>query len=107
MAKILGYLFPDSNEEISFPYPEDLGASDSAGTAASEGSLLARFQLLLSRVKSAPVDGLVWRLAVVMTHCLYVLGNKHLVDSPIPGFISTFYSRRREARGPPPPRVPA
>lgn len=76
MNKILEYLFPDSRDGSEFAYGARLGQAGDDEEGSSEDSLLARFGGQLARVKSAPRDGLVWRLAVVMSHCLYVMGER-------------------------------
>eukprot|EP00095_Tigriopus_kingsejongensis_P007273 maker-scaffold144_size312663-snap-gene-2.35 protein:Tk07273 transcript:maker-scaffold144_size312663-snap-gene-2.35-mRNA-1 annotation:"hypothetical protein BRAFLDRAFT_221256" len=70
LFKILEYLFPDSAEKPEFPYPENLGL---ATNPSNEN--FNNFRVILSNIKSCPVDGLVWRLAVVAGHCLHILGG--------------------------------
>ena len=68
LTKILEYLFPDSKPNSDHEYPTDFERSQSLEGVSTIG------------VKSAPVDGLVWRLTVVLAHCLHVLGEsaKHV-----------------------------
>ena len=44
----------------------------------SEDSLASRLRVQLSSIKSCPADGFVWRLSVVLSHCLHVLGATYL-----------------------------
>jgi len=62
---IMDFLFPDSNPDSKFPYEENLCAAsaDGSGGRSSAG------------IKSAPENGLLWRLAVVMAHCLHLMGK--------------------------------
>ena len=66
LSKILEYLFPDASSSNSHPYPVEFER-----VASLEGSC----GISTIGIKSAPVDGLVWRLTVVLAHCLHVLGK--------------------------------
>ena len=57
LIRILDYLFPDASEEDKYPYPQDLASNHQFA------------------IKSCPVDGLVWRLSIVFSHVLHVLGG--------------------------------
>ena len=72
LIKILQYLFPDSKQgqQPEFPYPEDLTKQGSS----TKSETFESFRVAMSSVKSSPVDGLVWRLTVVIAHCLHILG---------------------------------
>jgi hypothetical protein len=63
LSHILEFLFPDSNPDSKHAYPEDLGSDRVHGSAAAG-------------VKSAPVGGILWRLSVVMAHCLHLMGKR-------------------------------
>jgi Rab3 GTPase-activating protein catalytic subunit len=60
LIKVLDYLFPDAQDHPKYPYPKNLGRFSSQHGIA---------------IKSSPIDGLVWRLAIVFAHCLHVLGG--------------------------------
>jgi len=64
---ILSYLFPDSDKNTS-PYPDMSSPIDLLPDYAQV------LRLELSSAKSAPVDGLVYRLAVTLAYCLQCRG---------------------------------
>ena len=64
LSKILDYLFPDSTSSPDFPYPVEFVRAEILDGMSTIG------------IKSSPVDGLVWRLTVVLAHCLHVLGKE-------------------------------
>nr|CAD7196421.1 unnamed protein product [Timema douglasi] len=67
LTPILYFLFPDADDNHKHPYPDNLVYSSSCEGKKNED--------LLTGLKSAPVDGLVWRLAVVMSHVVHTLGG--------------------------------
>ncbi|KAJ4436008.1 hypothetical protein ANN_18632 [Periplaneta americana] len=67
LMPILYFLFPDAEDEPKSPYPEVLGNHSTCDNRQMED--------LSTGLKSAPVDGLVWRLAVVMSHVVHTLGG--------------------------------
>nr|CAD7443748.1 unnamed protein product [Timema bartmani] len=67
LTPILYFLFPDADDNHKHPYQENLVYSSSCEGKTNED--------LLTGLKSAPVDGLVWRLAVVMSHVVHTLGG--------------------------------
>ncbi|KAJ9596359.1 hypothetical protein L9F63_012634 [Diploptera punctata] len=67
LMPILYFLFPDAEDEPKSPYSEELGNNCSFNNQQMEE--------LANGLKSAPVDGLVWRLAVVMSHVMHTLGG--------------------------------
>ena len=76
LSRILSYLFPDSEENPEFPYPEDLsGNNSSENKDGDDHDNMDTFGMALAGIKSCPVDGLVWRLTIVMAHCINVLGK--------------------------------
>ena len=68
-TKILEYLFPDSVKNSEFAYPEDLQMRQNSEN-------FNQFKVDLAGIKSAPTDGIVWRLTVVISHCLHILGKQ-------------------------------
>ena len=67
LSKILEYLFPDSSPSGDYPYPAEFERAASLDGSCGISTI---------GIKSAPVDGLVWRLTVVLAHCLHVLGKQ-------------------------------
>ncbi len=78
LTKMLEYLFPDSNPDgtTAVAYPEEFTSLDNKldGDEGEDG-LLSQLQMQLSSLKTCPVDGFLWRLSVVVSHCLHVLGG--------------------------------
>ncbi|TRY78537.1 hypothetical protein TCAL_04254 [Tigriopus californicus] len=70
LFKILEYLFPDSTDKPEFPYPQDFGSP-----SHRHNENFNNFRVLLSTIKSCPVDGLLWRFTIVAAHCLHILGG--------------------------------
>ncbi|XP_046989367.1 rab3 GTPase-activating protein catalytic subunit [Schistocerca americana] len=66
LLPILYFLFPDADSKLENPYAENIGSHSSSDNRQEE-------QLL--NIKSAPVDSLVWRLAIVMSHVVHTLGG--------------------------------
>ncbi|XP_054281898.1 rab3 GTPase-activating protein catalytic subunit isoform X2 [Macrosteles quadrilineatus] len=67
LMPILYFLFPDADENVRSPYPEYLTnflVKDSKPN-----------QEMFAGMKTAPVDSLVWRLSVVMSHATHTLGG--------------------------------
>ncbi|XP_023712978.1 rab3 GTPase-activating protein catalytic subunit isoform X2 [Cryptotermes secundus] len=67
LMPILYFLFPDAEDEPENPYMEPL-----SNYASCDNQQLEE---LSTGLKSAPVDGLIWRLAVVMSHVVHALGD--------------------------------
>lgn len=67
LMPILYFLFPDAEEEPKSPYPESLSSHSDCDNRQMED--------LSNKLKSAPVDGLIWRLAIVMSHVVHTLGG--------------------------------
>ncbi|XP_063615005.1 rab3 GTPase-activating protein catalytic subunit-like [Penaeus indicus] len=72
---ILNYLFPDAEgEEPTAPYPSTLNqVPEWEGGDGNAGE--HPLKTLLCNMKSSGVDGLVWRLAIVMCHAIHSLGG--------------------------------
>ncbi|XP_039279363.1 rab3 GTPase-activating protein catalytic subunit [Nilaparvata lugens] len=71
LMPILYFLFPDadnSQDSVRSPYPETIGNAVNREPNMAENVIGNGF-------KSAPIDGLVWRLAVVMAHTVHTLGG--------------------------------
>ncbi|XP_021920083.1 rab3 GTPase-activating protein catalytic subunit isoform X2 [Zootermopsis nevadensis] len=67
LMPILYFLFPDA---------EDIPKNSYAGPLSNHSNCdNQQMEDLAAGLKSAPVDGLVWRLAVVMSHVVYTLGG--------------------------------
>ncbi|KAK8737776.1 hypothetical protein OTU49_004235 [Cherax quadricarinatus] len=75
LVPILNYLFPDAEgEEQSAPFPSTLSqVPEWTGEDAPAGE--HPLKALLSNMKSSGVDGLVWRLAIVLCHVIHSLGG--------------------------------
>jgi hypothetical protein len=58
LTKILEYLFPDSSSTSDHAYPREFERAQSLEGVSTIG------------IKSAPVDGLVWRLTIVLVSML-------------------------------------
>ncbi len=71
LSKMLEYLFPDSNPDSKYAYPEEL-----KNFTESDNEMVNQFRIQLSNIKSCPVDGLLWRLTIMLAHCLHILGRK-------------------------------
>lgn len=67
LMPILYFLFPDAEDEPENPYVEPLSNHARCDNQQMED--------LSTGLKSAPVDGLIWRLAVVMSHVVHNLGG--------------------------------
>ena len=81
LMKLLQYLFPDSKSGAEFPYPDDLSKQGSSSSKYSES--FQSFRVAMSGIKSSPVDGLIWRLTVLIAHCLYILGETCTSQKPV------------------------
>uniref|UniRef100_A0A0N7ZDJ5 Rab3 GTPase-activating protein catalytic subunit n=1 Tax=Scylla olivacea TaxID=85551 RepID=A0A0N7ZDJ5_SCYOL len=75
LIPILNYLFPDAEgDDPSDPYPSTL--TQVPEWLAPNGEAADHpLKALLSNMKSSGVDGLVWRLAVVLCHVAHSLGG--------------------------------
>ncbi|KAK6623726.1 hypothetical protein RUM43_009579 [Polyplax serrata] len=70
---LLYYLFPDADEDTKVPYIENLGGKPSEDSA--EGTKSKCLNKTLTGMKSAPYDGLLWRLATAMSHVIHAMGG--------------------------------
>ena len=79
LTSMLEYIFPDSSMSPEHPYPSEF---NSCPTNMRENE--NQYRVSLGGIKSSPVDGLVWRLAIVLGHCLRLLGGikpfAHLIN---------------------------
>ena len=73
LTNMLEYLFPDSSLSQRHPYPSDF---ETHPTSEVESENREHYRVSMAGIKSSPVDGLVWRLAIVLGHCLHVLGKE-------------------------------
>ena len=74
LTKILEYLFPDSSSNPNYPYPNNLETNSQTKGGAPN---LKNYRVSMGAIKSSPIDGLLWRLAIALGHCLHVLGKSH------------------------------
>ena len=73
MTKLLEYIFPDSAMSPEHPYPTEF---ESFPKGKKYNQNREHFRVAMGGIKSSPVDGLVWRLAIALGHCLHVLGKE-------------------------------
>ena len=74
LTKILEYLFPDSSSCPNYPYPNNIETNSQTNGGTSN---LKHYRVSMGAIKSSPIDGLLWRLAIALGHCLHVLGKNH------------------------------
>ena len=81
LTTMLEYLFPDSIKTPRYPYPSEF---ESHTTHKIGNNNSEHYRVSMGGIKSSPIDGLVWRLGIVLGHCLHVLGGikpfAHLIN---------------------------
>lgn len=71
LVPLLYFLFPDADEKSNFPY----GREEKEHVEPSEQILFKNFDEEFKGFKTCSPDSLVWRLSIILTHCLQSLGG--------------------------------